>query len=109
MPASVRMSASQPWITSSNAFDRWLISRIDMPTPGSDSRSRCASSRTSSGSTAGPAEKLKIRAVVVEVVPMVTASLQRHELQIEDVAVLGFDLFTQRRRGLAVEVDARDG
>ena len=34
---------TQPSITSSNAFERWLISRIDMPTPGSTIRLRCAS------------------------------------------------------------------
>src|SRR5687767_7854819 len=58
------MSASQPWMMSSKVFDRWLISSTDMPTPGSDTRSRCASSSTSTGSTAGPAEKLNIRVVV---------------------------------------------
>ena len=58
-------SASQPSMMSSNGFERWLISRIDMPTPGSESRSRCACSSTSTGSTAGPAEKLKMRVVVV--------------------------------------------
>ena len=55
------MSASAPWMIASNAFDRWLISRIDMPTPGSETRSRCASSSTGVGSTAGPALKLKMR------------------------------------------------
>src|SRR5687767_5789240 len=55
------MSASARARTSSNTFDRWLTSRIDMPTPGSDTRSRCACSSTGTGSTAGPAEKLKMR------------------------------------------------
>ena len=49
---------------SSNVFERWLISITDMPTPGSAIRSRCASSRTGSGSTAGPAEKLNTRVAV---------------------------------------------
>src|SRR5688500_10035425 len=52
----------------SKVFDRWLISITDMPTPGSDTRSRCACSRTGSGSTAGPAEKLKMRGVKVEAI-----------------------------------------
>jgi len=47
----------------SNAVDRWLISRIDMPTPGSARRSRWIASSTDKGSTAGPAAKLKMRAV----------------------------------------------
>src|SRR5215831_777347 len=61
MPASVRMSASAFWMIASKVFDRWLISITDMPTPGSATRSRCASSSTGSGSTAGPAAKLKMR------------------------------------------------
>src|SRR5262252_8546451 len=61
MPPRARMSASAPWITASNVFDRWLISITDMPTPGNATRSRCASSSTGSGSTAGPAAKLKMR------------------------------------------------
>src|SRR3954471_8821795 len=48
----------------SNVGLRWLISRIDAPTPGSAIRSRCASARTGSGSTAGPAEKLNTRCVI---------------------------------------------
>jgi hypothetical protein len=43
---------------SSKAFERWLISITDMPTPGSDTRSRCACSSTGRGRTAGPALKL---------------------------------------------------
>jgi hypothetical protein len=58
------MSAIAPFSRSSNAFDRWLISITDMPTPGSESMSRWACSSTGTGRTAGPAEKLKIRAVV---------------------------------------------
>src|SRR5262249_49935328 len=106
MPASVRMSASQPWITSSKVFDRWLTSRIDMPTPGSDTRSRCASSRTSSGSTAGPAEKLKIR--VAGGMTNLSA-LQLDDPQIQHVRVAGFDPVADRRGRLAVEIDSRDG
>src|ERR1700674_5376852 len=48
----------------SNTFERWLTSRIDIPTPGSDSSSRCACSSTGIGRIAGPAEKLKIRVAV---------------------------------------------
>ena len=55
------MLASQPPMIASKVFERWLISRTDMPTPGSATRSRCASSRTGTGSTAGPAAKLKMR------------------------------------------------
>src|SRR5882672_11530793 len=50
---------------SSKVFERWLISITDMPTPGSASISLCASSRTGSGITAGPALKLKIRSVMI--------------------------------------------
>src|SRR5688572_15484094 len=55
------MSASARASTSSNTFDRWLTSRIDMPTPGSATSSLFACSSTGTGSTAGPAEKLKMR------------------------------------------------
>src|SRR5688572_31716224 len=55
------MSASARARTSSNTLDRWLTSRIDIPTSGSDTRSRWACSSTATGSTAGPAEKLKMR------------------------------------------------
>ena len=48
----------------SNVGLRWLISRIDAPTPGSAIRSRCASANTGSGNTAGPAEKLNTRCVM---------------------------------------------
>src|SRR5262245_61338471 len=65
MPASSRISEIAPCRMSSKVFERWLISITDMPTPGSATRSRCASSSTGSGSTAGPAAKLKIRVVVV--------------------------------------------
>src|SRR5688572_22774667 len=68
----------------SKVFDRWLISSTDMPTPGSDTRSRCASSSTGSGRTAGPAEKLKTRWVVVAI------GLSQHdELQIENIRPSG--------------------
>src|SRR6266550_2403728 len=49
---------------SSKVFERWLISITDMPTPGSDNISLCASSKTGTGITAGPALKLKIRSVI---------------------------------------------
>src|SRR5688500_16644862 len=58
------MSATAPSRISSNVFERWLISRIDIPAPGSASRSRRTSSRTGSGRTAGPAPKLKMRSVI---------------------------------------------
>src|SRR5205809_4137171 len=49
---------------SSKVFERWLISITDIPTLGSDSMSRCASSKTGTGKTAGPALKLKIRSLI---------------------------------------------
>src|SRR2546425_5239117 len=49
---------------SSKAFERWLISITDIPTPGSASRCARASSKTGTGNTAGPALKLKIRSVI---------------------------------------------
>src|SRR5687768_9326820 len=66
----------------SKVFDRWLTSSTDMPTPGSATRSRCASSSTGSGSTAGPAEKLKTRWVVVAI-----GLSKRDQLQIEHTNV----------------------
>src|SRR5687767_13898851 len=59
------MSATARCKMSSNVLERWLISITDMPTPGSATRSRWASSSTGGGSTAGPAEKLKTRVMVV--------------------------------------------
>ena len=44
-----------------NSLPRWLISITDMPLPCQSSISAAAVRRTSSGSTAGPALKLKIR------------------------------------------------
>src|SRR2546429_1835536 len=49
---------------SSKAFERWLISITDIPTPGSASICARASSKTGTGKTAGPALKLKIRSVM---------------------------------------------
>ena len=40
---------------SSKVFERWLISRIDIPAPGSARKCRCASSSTGSARTEGPA------------------------------------------------------
>src|SRR5438132_394245 len=44
-----------------NSLPRWLISITDMPDPCQSSISEAACASTSSGSTAGPALKLKIR------------------------------------------------
>ncbi len=65
MFASARRSASAFAMTSSKIFERWLTSRIDIPTPGSETRSRWICSSTGTGMTAGPEEKLKTRAVAV--------------------------------------------
>src|SRR5215203_501183 len=110
MLPSVRMSASALASTASNVSERWLISRIDMPTPGSDTRSRWISSSTGSGSTAGPAAKLKMRLTVGMLAPQRFAGaprLNRDQVQIEDVAVAVADLLQQRIGRRAVEVDAR--
>src|SRR3954463_9701908 len=112
MPASVRRSASAPARISSNGFERWLISRIDMPTPGSDTRFCCASSSTSNGRIAGPAEKLCTRVVVVVAINSLSnesVESERHGLKIEHVAVAGFDRLADGRGRLAIEVDTRDG
>ena len=58
-----------------------------MPTPGSDEQIALRLLEHSSGSTAGPAEKLKIRVVVVMTQPPLR-KLQLDDLQIEDVAVV---------------------
>src|SRR5204863_4309598 len=44
-----------------NSLPRWLISITDMPEPCQSSISEAACASTSSGSTAGPVLKLKIR------------------------------------------------
>src|SRR2546423_13684043 len=97
---------------SSNAFERWLISSTDMPTPGRASSSCCACSSTSSGSTAGPAEKLKRRVVVVVGITVLDARAARsqaNQLEIQDVRVLVADALAERALRLAVEIDAGDG
>src|SRR5262249_13841862 len=114
MPASRRMSASACARMPSNAAERWLISRIDMPTPGSETRSRWISSSTGIGSTAGPAEKLWTRCTVFMSAPAFVFSRSqrdsdRHEMQIENVRVARLYLLQQRVGRRAVEVDARHG
>src|SRR3954451_4394991 len=90
---------------SSKGFERWLISRIDMPTPGSETRSRCACSRTSSGRIAGPAEKLKIR-VVVTITPPLRKS---YDPYIENVRILGLDQFAKPVGRSPIQIDSRNG
>src|SRR5438874_1042824 len=106
MEASARMSASACAKIDSNAAERWLISRIDIPTPGSASRSRWMSSSTTTGSTAGPAEKLYTRwtdgiSVSCSLVPAKFS--YGHKMQVEDVLV-GLDLRQQVGRRRAVEI-----
>src|ERR1044071_122074 len=102
MPASARMSSCALCIKSSNVFERWLISITDIPTPGSAIRSRCASSSTASGRTAGPAEKLNTRvAVGMKEAPFV--QLDFNEVQIQDVRAAASDCLQQLRRRLSVE------
>ena len=48
-------------ITPSNQSPRCDTSKGEAPTPGSETRSRWASSRTDGGNVAGPAEKLRTR------------------------------------------------
>ena len=76
----------------SKVDERWLISMTDMPTPGSATRSRWTCSRTGSGSTAGPEEKLKIRSVM-------GAPSERDELEAEDVLVAAGDGGERRSGG----------
>src|SRR5262245_8382009 len=107
------MSAIAVLRRSSNVFERWLISITDMQTPGSEMRSRCACSRTGSGNTAGPAEKLWIRVVVgmnaaPELMEPLWLSLYFHNLNAEDVATSVFDGAKKFRVGLAVNVDTCD-
>ena len=49
---------------SSKVFERWLISITDIPAPGRLSISSRACSSTGTGSTAGPALKLKFYSVM---------------------------------------------
>src|SRR5678815_5285799 len=97
------MSSCALCIRSSNVFERWLISMTDIPTPGSAIKSRCASSSTASGRTAGPAEKLNTRvAVGMKAAPFVQLNL--NEVQIQDVQVAASDRLQQRCRRLTVAV-----
>src|SRR5262245_31724276 len=101
------MSSAALCIRSSNVFERWLISITDMPTPGSASKSRCASSSTAIGRTAGPAEKLNTRvAVGMKAAPFVQLNL--NEVQIQDVLVAAGDRVQQRCRRFPVEIDTGD-
>src|SRR4051812_42179142 len=88
MPARARMSDCAPSMISSNGLDRWLISITDIPTPGSATRSRCASSSTGSGSTDGPAEKLKTRCVGMPLIYRVRR-LTRIEIDTDDAHRFG--------------------
>src|SRR5918994_3104084 len=80
------MSASPRASTSSNTFDRWLTSRIDMPTPGSDTSSLFARSSTGTGSTAGPAEKLKMRSDFMNQQSISEFGLEPRRLRRHDLA-----------------------
>src|SRR4030095_6778727 len=80
----------------------------DIPMPGSAIRSRCASSSTASGRTAGPAEKLNTRvAVGMKAAPFVQLNL--NEVQIQDVRVAAGNRLQQLRRRATVEIDTRAG
>src|SRR5688572_28370470 len=80
------MSASARARTSSNTLDRWLTSRIDIPTSGSDTRSRWACSSTATGSTAGPAEKLKMRSDFMNQQSISKFGLEPRRLRRHDLA-----------------------
>src|SRR5712692_2520215 len=60
-----------------NSLPRWLISITDMPDPCQSSISAAACASTSSGRTAGPALKLKIR--VAGLLPILFV-LSRHDV-----------------------------
>src|SRR3954469_17618938 len=92
MPARARMSDCAPSMISSNGFDRWLISITDIPTPGSATRSRCASSSTGSGSTDGPAEELQTRCGGVALIYRVRR-LSRIEIHADDAYGFGCNRF----------------
>ncbi len=68
MASSVRRSASASSAMLMNSLPRWLISITDMPLPCQSSISPAAVRRTSSGSTAGPALKLKIRMIEIPLI-----------------------------------------
>src|SRR5216110_3785193 len=59
--SSSRKSFSACSAIAMNSLPRWLISITDMPDPCQSSISEAACASTSSGRTAGPALKLKIR------------------------------------------------
>src|SRR4026208_172416 len=80
------MSASARASTSSNTFERWLTSRIDMPTSGSATSSRWACSSTGTGSTAGPAEKLKMRSDFMNQQSISKFGLEPRRLRRHDLA-----------------------
>src|SRR5206468_11656848 len=119
MLPSVRTSASACSRIDSNVFERWLISRIDMPTPGSASRSRWISSRTGTGSTAGPAAKLKTRCTVVigrlfdqprnHFRAFVANCSDGDKVEVQNIRVSITNRPQQSLRRRTVEVDSRNG
>src|SRR5687767_1169495 len=90
----------------SNVFERWLISSTDMPTPGRDTRSRCASSSTGIGKTAGPAEKLNTRCVVVAIWLSRFYEYQLNHVRQQTVSELRFEPRRFRRHDAAGVGDA---
>src|SRR5450432_876941 len=61
MPPTSRTAASVRSRTRPNSLPRWLCSRMPMPEPSRSQIASCARRRTSSGSIAGPDEKLSFR------------------------------------------------
>src|SRR5689334_9657980 len=61
IPPTWRTAASACSSTRSNALPRWLCSRIPIPVPSRSQIASWARRRTSSGRTAGPDEKFRIR------------------------------------------------
>src|SRR6187455_3265378 len=66
MASSSRRSFSASAAMPMNSLPRWLISITDMPLPRQSVISSPARARTSAGSIAGPALKLKMRDILVD-------------------------------------------
>src|SRR5512143_488731 len=105
MPASSRQACSASTMIRSKTLPRWLSSMTPMPLPATFQRSCCACLRTGSGSTPGPAPRLKMRSFIGSPTP----SVERGQVHADDVLVAAADRLDRRGIGQTVEMDAGQG
>src|SRR5678816_4892620 len=107
MPASSRQLASASVMMASNTLPRWLCSMMPMPLSRTFQISCWAFLSTLSGSTAGPALKLKIRSVMA-LFPCSGAVFQAREIHLDHVRVARGNRGHGRLVRLGVQVNARE-